>query len=241
MEGPAPLTTEADAIDGHLWITTLLNVALRTHMYGDAMRPEFLDIVGANLKWGGDNADAFYQITAVDPRHRYRVRGQKGDAAYLALAVYGGTRDGDYAEQHVEGTLNDCNMEFNDDGSFEIMLSAEEAPSNWLKLEPDAVCAITRDYLNDAATEQRATWTIETIDPVPPPRPSDAEAAERWRAVTKFIESQLAFQPIPLPPANEMQEPMPGQSSFGWAAGDAMYAMGAFELEERTGVRSITS
>ncbi len=39
----------------------MLQVALDAHVWADTGRPRFVDIVGPNKKWGGDNTDAFYQ------------------------------------------------------------------------------------------------------------------------------------------------------------------------------------
>ena len=36
-------------------------------------RPRFVEIVGPYKKWGGDNADAFYQYARLDPTRTYRV------------------------------------------------------------------------------------------------------------------------------------------------------------------------
>src|SRR6185295_6846189 len=64
------------------------------------------------------------------------------------------------------------------DGSFEIVLSKREHAGNWLRLEDDAVCAITRDYLASPASQTKARWTIECLDAAaPPPRRTDAAYA----------------------------------------------------------------
>ena len=224
------LDAEADVLDGYRWIPTLLQVALDAHVWAEPANPLFVEIVGPTKKWGGDNSDAFYAFAPLDPARRYRVRGRRGDAAYLSLTVYGGPRDGSYSSRIV-GTLNDRTLEIAPDGSFEIVLAPDEQPGNWLRLEPDAECAITRDYLVDPARGRRATWSIEALDPAPPARLDDAELARRFRAATTFLRDQLSFQPVPFPPPNTIQDPYPvPKVTRGWAAGDAAYAMGSFAL-----------
>lgn len=116
-------------------------------------------------------------------------------------------------------------------------MSPHPHPGNWLKLDPDSVCAVTRDYMNDPVTGRRATWIIEAMEPAPQRRQTDADLAARFRAATTFIRDQLSFTPIPFPPANTIQDPMPVPSvTRGWAAGDAAYAMGSFELEDDQGL-----
>src|SRR6202140_3286614 len=85
---------ELSVLEGYKWIFTILAVGLDAHVWADTARPRFVDIVGPSRKWGGDNADAFYQYTPIDPARPYVVTGQRGDADYLSLTVYGGPPPG---------------------------------------------------------------------------------------------------------------------------------------------------
>jgi len=97
---------ELSVLEGYKWIFTILAVGLDAHVWADTARPRFVDIVGPCRKWGGDNADAYYQYAPIDPDRTYVVTGRKGDADYLSLTVYGGPSDGRYSERIV-GTIND--------------------------------------------------------------------------------------------------------------------------------------
>ena len=81
---------ELSVLEGYKWIFSILAVGLDAHVWADPARPRFVDIVGPYRKWGGDNADAFYQYAPIDPDRTYVVTGRKGDADYLSLTVYGG-------------------------------------------------------------------------------------------------------------------------------------------------------
>ncbi len=97
----------------------------------------------------------------LDPTRTYRITVWPGDAVYLSLTVYGGPNDGRYSERIV-GTANSRDTAPGLDGSIRIVVSPElpsEAGVAWIKLEPDAVAAITRDYLNHPTTGRRATWS----------------------------------------------------------------------------------
>jgi hypothetical protein len=201
-------------------------------VWADPARPRFADIVGPHLKWGGDNADAWYLFTPLYPERTYRVRVRKGDAAYLSLTVYGGPRDGRYSARII-GTLNDRTMKLASDGCFELVLSKREHAGNWLRLDDDAFCAITRDYLVHPSKQRKAEWSIECLDAAPPPRIDDAAEAARFRAAATFLREQLGFQPLAYDESrwNFIAEPYPvPQVTYGWAAGDAAYAMGSFKL-----------
>jgi hypothetical protein len=230
--GPEGVGDETSVLEGYRWIPSILAVALDAYVWADTTKPLFTEIVGPHRKWGGDNADAFYNFAPIDPARTYRVRGTRADSVYFSLTVYGGPRDGRYS-QRIIGTINDRQMTFAADGSFEIVLSTQDHPGNFLRLEDDALCAITRDYLVDPVHGRKATWTIEPTEAAPPPRLTDADMAARFRAATTFLRDQLTFQPVPYDEAklNAVDDPYPvPKETFGWAAGDAAYAMGAFDL-----------
>ena len=223
---------EQSVLEGYKWIFSILAVGLDAHVWADPDRPRFVDIVGPYRKWGGDNADAFYQYAPVDPSRTYRVRGRKGDASYLSLTVYGGPNDGRYSERIV-GTVNDRALDIAADGTFELVLSPGQHDGAWIELTPDAVCAITRDYLDDPATGRRAEWHIEAVDPPATRREDDADLARRFRAALTWVKEQATIVPIGLGEPNRIDEPYPvPTTTFGWAAGDAAYAMGSFDLAD---------
>ncbi|OBH17831.1 DUF1214 domain-containing protein [Mycolicibacter sinensis] len=225
-----PPLEEADVLDGYRWALSLLRVASEAYIWGDADKPILVDVIGPYLKWGGDNSDAFYQLAPVDPSRSYRVTGNRGDAVYLSMTVYGGPDDGRYSDRIID-TINDRDLAPDADGNFEFIISAQEQQGNWLKLEPDAVFILTRDYLTDPGTDRRVQWRIEALDDTPRRLDSRADLSRRMRAARTWIREQAAMAPVRLP-ANELQVPYPVPSrTVGWAAGDAAYAMGAYELQ----------
>ena len=233
LEGDRAVPDGPSVIEGYKWILTMLQVGADCYMWADTGRPKFVDIVGRYKKWGGDNSDAYYKFFPIDPKRTYKVSGKTGDAVYLGLAVYGGPDDGRYSERIV-GSLNSTEMHIEEDGTFEIMVSPEPHEGNWIKLEDDAVCALTRDYMEDAVNGQAAQWSVEAIDPPKMPTITDADLAKRLRAVLNFIKEQEAYTPLPdFGEQNAFQEPFPvPEETYGWAAGDASYAMGSFKLAD---------
>jgi len=223
---------DLSALEGYRYLTEVLSVALDCYLWADPDRPSIVPIVGPTRKFGGDNADAFYHFAPLRPERTYRIRGRRGDACYLSLTVYGGPTDGRWSNRIV-GTLNDRTMTFAADGSFEVVLSATAQRGNWMRLDEDSVCVVTRDYLVDPVRGVKATWAIEASEPAPPPRLTDEELARRFRATANFIRELLQITPLPLDPAtvNTVDEPYPvPQQTYGWAAGDAAYAMGSYAL-----------
>jgi hypothetical protein len=236
VTGDRAVGDDQQVLEGYKWIFSILQVALDTQVWADADNPRFVDIVGPYKKWGGDNADAFYQHAPIDPERTYRIRGKAGDAVYLSLTVYGGPRDGRYSERIVGALNNRDDLDITPDGTFEALL-APERPADWkgafLKLEPDAVVAITRDYLDDPINGQRCEWHIESVDPPATYREDDADLARRFRAAATWLRDQSNIAPIPLGEPNHMDDPYAvPQVTFGWAAGDAAYAMGSYDLAD---------
>jgi hypothetical protein len=226
------LTDEPSVLEGYRWIPTILQVALDAYVWADAANPRFVDIVGPYKKWGGDNSDAFYQYAPLDPSRTYHVRGRPADAVYFSLTVYGGPNDGGYSTRIV-GSRNNRQLTYEADGSFQLTISPEPHDGNWLILEPDAVCAITRDYLADPVTDRRMEWHISAEDSPATFRNGDADLARRFRAAARWIREQATIVPLPLAPPNVIDPPYPvPETTYGWAAGDAAYAMGAFDLAD---------
>ena len=233
FEGPNALTDEQSVLEGYKWIFSITQVAFDVYVWADTAMPRFVEIVGPYKKWGGDNADAYYQFAPIDPSRTYRVRGKGGDAVYLSLTVYGGPDDGRYSERIV-GTANDRDhFDIAPDGTFEIVLSPDEHEGAWIKLEPDAVAAITRDYLVDPINGRRAEWHIDADAPPATYREDDADLARRFRAALTWVREQAKIVPLALGEPNSIDEPygVP-EVTYGWAAGDAAYAMGSFDLAD---------
>jgi hypothetical protein len=225
---------ELTLLEAHRWILSILQVAADVQVWADSARPRFVDIVGPYKKWGGDNSDAFYCFAPIDPDRTYDVEVHIGDAVYLSLTVYGGPNDGRYSERIV-GSLNSEQAPPDGQGVIRMVLSKEDPGDGrpWIRLEPDAVCAITRDYLEDPVNGRRAKWRIEAIDPPVTRRDTDEDLARRLRAALTWVREQAQMVPLPLGQPNTIDPPYPvPTTTFGWAAGDAAYAMGSFDLED---------
>lgn len=231
--GERALDDETSVLEGYKWLFSITQVALDCFVWGDADNPRWVDIVGRYKKWGGDNTDAYYQYVPLDPRRTYRVWGTKGDAVYFSLTVYGGPDDGRWSERIV-GTLNDRDLDVDPGGEFELFLGPEPTgDGHWIRLEDDAVCAITRDYVEEYETSRRVEWRIEALDRPATYRLSDEDLARRFRAAATWLKDQSSLTPLQPGEPNTVAEPYPVPSeTFGWAAGDAAYAMGWFDLAD---------
>lgn len=235
LSGARAVGDEAFVMEGYRFLTETLSVALDCYFHADPLRPEFIELVSPIRKFGGDNADAFYYFAPVDPARTYRITCHQGDAVYFSLCCYGGPTDGRWSDRIV-GTINNRQAQREPDGSIVIHASPAPQPGNWIKLEPDAVAFVTRDYLVDSRSGRKARWSIACLDApaAPPPPLTDAETARRFRCTANFLRDLFNICPIPQPfPANEIQPPYKQPLvTYGWAAPDAAYAMGRYDLAD---------
>jgi hypothetical protein len=238
--------TPEDVSDGHRFLLHLLAGGIEQYAERDAERPVFTRIVTPWRKFLGDNPDAVYFSAPVRGDRVYRVRGNRAGAVYTSFTVEGGNADGSYPTR-VISALNDAEMQIGADGSYEIAVSAERQPGNWLRLEPDAGTLTTRHYyenLRSAAADPNLhiPLSIEPLaNPGPPPRPDDASVAERTRWVANFVRGATLGMPVPdpkkLPPfvslvPNTLGRPTRWKPEFGgFGAVDNVYSMGPFLLE----------
>jgi hypothetical protein len=244
LAGERAVGDEVYVAEGYRFLTQVLEVAAKIYLFADPARPEMVPITSPTLKWGGDNSDAFYYFAPVEAAHRYRIRGQRGDACYMSVCVYAGPNDGRWSNRIVSN-LNDRSIRFEPDGSFELLVSqtltdqpqttSHKPPTNWLALDDEAVALVARDYHVDPQHGHKTTYRIEAIDSASPPPPLDDQTtAARFRAVTNFIRELLMISPLPATgAANTITDVWKVPDiTYGWAAPDAHYAGGSFDLQD---------
>ncbi len=237
-------------LEGYRSLLTALGVALDTYVFADPARPIFLDVntpYRRDRAWGGDNTDAWYSFTPIDPARTYRITGWRGDSDYFSLTVYNEPSPGEWSNRIV-GIVNDTDLELDVDGRFSFLIGPT-APAvgqgPFIELSPDAAIAFTRDYQGDPRTGARVVWEIEALDPPGPPERDDAGTAAGLRTALAWIRTLFAIIPLPIAPrntpeslghnapttANEFAAPYQVQeANYGWSAGDACYAFASFVL-----------
>lgn len=173
--------------EGYRYLTRLLRLSLEKQIeYQDPQHPQFYSLSHETAKIGNDNPDNFYQNCAVDGRHQYRIRGNRGSVDYLSIETKAGSfaGQGDMAPTgHVE--IDELDVDSN--GDFELMVSATECPGNWLPMTEATDNLLVRQTFRDRATERRAELSIECLDPARDARLRPAEFAAQLQAVVPFV------------------------------------------------------
>ena len=180
----------SERAEGYHFLTRIAAAMTEFQMEQSADWPSLVQVMSPTRKFYVDNPDTLYHRATLDPRLGYRVHGRCGEELYLSFCVYGlrGRRNAILA--------NACNdeMEFADDGTFELLLTAErpESVANWLPLSASARTLVTRQYFADR-NQRPAELHIETLEPQSPPSaPDEKQIARRIRGLAESVTRTLA-------------------------------------------------
>jgi hypothetical protein len=212
---PEAPVDEFNRAEGFRYLTRLLRIALDMYVEsGDVRFPTFYRPSHETAKIGADNPDNYYQRAQIDGRYDYRIRGKRGTVHYLGF----GTQAGGYSENgrnESTGFIDSRQLHIGDDGSFEIILSSEPKPGNWLPMTPASNTVIVRQTFLNRDSEQIADITIERIG-AEHERPAPLvpeEFTQKLLGCAAFVEGtarvfanwtqSFLAQPNQLPPADQ--------------------------------------
>lgn len=173
--------------EGYRYLTRLLRAGLESQIESsDPYFPRFFQLSNETIKIGNDNPDNIYHNANIDGSLEYRIRGQRGSVPYLSF----GTKAGGYdttGSMEPSGQIDSDSIIFEDDGSFEIIVSATRRDSNWLPMQPDTRNLIVRQTFHDRAQESPAVYSIECTSPRSNNYLRPAEFAEQLEGSVRFV------------------------------------------------------
>ena len=152
-----------DRTEGFRYLSRLTRTALEAFVeHADPLAPVLTRPVHETAKIGADNPDNYYQHATISGEYEYRIRGKRNTVNYLDFGTQsaGVASSGD-SEQG--GHLDASDIELDADGRFEVLLSCEEKPGNWLRMTPGTTSLIVRQTFQDRETELPADLVIERI------------------------------------------------------------------------------
>ena len=193
MTSPRAPATAVDQASGYRQLLVLVALAIDEALrpsdpYDPFFSPANVDNV---LKWGMDCPDAAYTGAAIRPDATYRIRGRRSSVRYLGFQVMSGIAN--------SGNLVADDLALGPGGTFEIVLSAEPRPGNWMALPEGTSSVVVRQFFYDWDTEEPAELEIECVEAParPPAGPADALSAagvaRQLRALGEFVEASIAF------------------------------------------------
>lgn len=156
--------TPFDRAEGIRYLTRLLRAALDQEVeFGDPRFPGFYQLSNETIKIGNDNPDNIYNNSTISGRYDYRIRGTRGTVPYLSF----GTKAGDYGttgRMEPTGQIDSRKIAVASDGSFEILVSSQPRPGNWLPMKPETTNMVVRQTFNDRSREEPARYRIECLN-----------------------------------------------------------------------------
>ena len=141
------------------------------------------------VTWGMECPDCIYTRAVLRGGESYRLFGNRGTARYVGLQTMNG----------IVATANELvdELDVDPDGNFEVMLSADERPGNWMRIEGDHPTLTVRHFFYDWDTEVASSLHIERLgDAVDTHGPSvdpDAALSRQLVALGDFVQDNLAF------------------------------------------------
>jgi hypothetical protein len=228
--GPEPVRTE-----GLRFLTRHLVAGLSMTLEADPAYPQFVRFADPTLSWGINNPDGNYAFLALDGSGTYRVSGDLGTAEHLDFQVHAPsfTEAPDY---RIVGARKRPDLVVGPDGGFEMVLSAQPQPGNWLELTPDAESLIFRQFFGSWDGQRPARVAVERVDAPYPPPPLSAEfladrlaRLQRWCAKAGVYWHRMCKMSFDAGDNNLVFQP-PSFSEWGGHQGQS-YGFGNFRLE----------
>ncbi|MFC2106701.1 DUF1214 domain-containing protein [Bacteroidota bacterium] len=142
--------------------------------FGDPDFPVFKRVVHETVKLGADNPDNHYLNASINGNNEYKISGKRNTIHYFGFFTQNGTY-GTTGGLSPCGVLEHYDMEFDEDGSFEIILSKEKKGKNWLKIEDETTIVMIRQTYFDRNKETPVDVTIKNLNGKNAPDPLSAE------------------------------------------------------------------
>jgi hypothetical protein len=184
---------------GTRYLTRFLAAGIRVCLEcDDPDYPRFGRMADDSMSWGLDNPDCNYSFARVRGDARYRISGTLGSARYVEFQVNTGHLGdgnapgfGNAAEawRTVSFLAGDA-LQHDADGRFEIRLSREPQPGNWLRLDDAARYVLVRQYFDDWERERPAAFAIEREGAsYPPPSPGADSLALHFETLFTWLDA----------------------------------------------------
>jgi hypothetical protein len=160
---PETPDTAFDRAEGYRYLTRLLRAGLESQLeFADPRFPGFFQLANETIKIGNDNPDNVYRNANIAGRYRYRIHGTRGDAPYLSFGTKGGGYETD-GTMVPTGQIDDETLHVEPDGTFEILVSCDREPGNWLAMQANTTQLVVRETFTDRATQHPARLSIERL------------------------------------------------------------------------------
>lgn len=155
-----------DIAEGHRYLARLIAYAIQeAFCFSDPEFPGFHRSLDHLAPWGAPNLDNVYTMAVIDGRNAYRVWGKVGSLDGFILNLNEGVYP-IFPGFKTSLEISHRELQIGDDGSFELMLSAERPAGwsgNWMRLNPGDRKFSIRQYITDWARHTPADFHIVKV------------------------------------------------------------------------------
>ena len=150
--------------EGYRYLSRLTRAGLMAFVeHADPKAPVLHRVADEITKLGADNPDNHYLTAAISGAFEYRISGRRNSVAYLSF----GTQAGHYGQgggMSPTGYIEAAEIDMDEDGCFELLLSCAQKERNWLPMTADTGTLIVRQTFLDRNIEVPADLQIERIN-----------------------------------------------------------------------------
>ena len=185
-EVPADPFTRAE---GYRYLTRVLRSSFDIFTeHADPEFPIFYRPCDEMVKYGGDDPDKYLQKCALSGEYDYRIRGHRGTIQSVSFLTQG-SNFGQGGTMLPTGFLDTDGLEVEPDGTFEIVVSTQAHPGNWLPMTAETQALLVRQTFGDRARETIASLEIECLSARETPDPLDpAKFVQGLGAAVGFLD-----------------------------------------------------
>jgi hypothetical protein len=157
----------------------------------DPLHPELAHTFDPMRKQGGDNTDALYMSAQINGTDTYRISGHRGSARYFSVTLVekGGTPWGGM----VPSVLFGDQIKTEPDGSFELIISPDPQPGNWLRSTPETFRVTFRQFFADWENEEPMRARIDRLGEAPPPELIPSVLAQGLTDAAQWVHDSINY------------------------------------------------
>ena len=149
--------------EGLRYLSRLTRAGLEAYVeYGDPNFPVLRRMVHETVKLGADNPDNYYFNAQINGKNEYRIKGKRNTINYVGFFTQNGSY-GTTGGLQPCGVIQGSELELENDGTFEVVLSQEKKGKNWLKIEDESSIIIVRQTFMNRNIEVPCELEIEMI------------------------------------------------------------------------------
>ncbi len=179
----------------HAFLVSITLKAIEHDLILDPNFP-FFRTLDFRLREGGDNPDQNYFMAPLRGGATYRIWGRRGSERRLDFQTYAGNP---YAPGggRMAGFLDSETLQTGPDGRFEVIVSPNPKPGNWLPNPPDGTQVLVRQVFSDWDRETPGDVHIDRVGNEGALKPviTEREMAERLRAAAEQVRVHIRHWP----------------------------------------------